>query len=151
MKQGLILLSMVFILSTACKSSRQTTADELKKLIIEKYAKLKVTLQNGDPSYVLSMHTNDAVLFKADGTEVSGIKELSLFYKNVATSRITIESNPVSVEKLADDTAFEFGVFTSTTTKGENYSSEYINIWKRVGNDWKIYKAIDHSAKALKE
>jgi uncharacterized protein (TIGR02246 family) len=118
----------------------------LKQLIIDKYKKIKVTLQNGDPTYVLDIHTDDAILFKADGNEVSGIKELSKFYKQVAASQITIESNPLSVEKLSEDTAFEFGVFTSTTTKGKKHSAKYMNIWKRYGNDWKIYKAIDHSA-----
>jgi uncharacterized protein (TIGR02246 family) len=145
MKQKLFLLNLTFIALMSCNSTHKITNDELKQVIIEKYKNLKITLQNGDPTYVLDMHTNDAVLFKANGTEVTGKNELNAFYKQVATYHLTIESTPISVEMLSDDTAFEFGVFNSTATNGKKKFAKYMNIWKRVGKGWKIFKAIDHS------
>ena len=88
MKTYFILLCMVTL--AACNSSHKTTNSELQQIIIEKYKMLKTTLKNGDPTFVLNMHTNDAVLFKADGKEVVGIKALSELYKQVAASHVTI-------------------------------------------------------------
>jgi ketosteroid isomerase-like protein len=145
MKQNLLLLWATFFLCTSCDSPHKINNDELKQIIIDKYKMITTTLQNGDETYVVNMHTDDAVLFKADGLEVVGIIALREFYKQVAASHVTINSNPISVEKLSEDIAFEFGTFNSTTTKGKKNSAKYMNIWKRVGKDWKILKAIDHS------
>jgi hypothetical protein len=66
------------------------------------------------------------------------------FYE-VAISRFIIKSTPTTIENLSDDTAFEVGVFTSTTKDGNINSSKYIIVWKKVGEDWKIYKSIDQA------
>lgn len=145
MKLKLLLLIGLIASSTSCISNRKITKDELKNLIIGKYEKMRVTIQNGDPSYVIKMHTDDAVLFKADGTETKGIEELSILYNQVAASGIDLKSIPITVEKLTEDSAFEVGVFTSTTKNGKISSSKYIIVWKKVGEDWKIYKSIDQA------
>jgi uncharacterized protein (TIGR02246 family) len=145
MKLKLLLLIGLIASSTSCISNRKITKEELKNLIINKYEKMRTTIQNGDPTFVIKMHTDDAVLFKADGTETKGIKELSILYNQVAASGIIIKSTPITIEKLSDDTAFEVGVFTSTTKNGKTNSSKYIIVWKKVDEDWKIYKSIDQA------
>jgi ketosteroid isomerase-like protein len=120
-------------------------SNELKQIITKKYEILRTSLKSGDPSYVITMHTEDAMLFKADGTETVGIKALKTFYERVAASGIDIKSTPTTLELLTDDMAFEVGVFNSTTKNGKQNSSKYVIIWKRIGSDWKIYKAIDQA------
>jgi ketosteroid isomerase-like protein len=146
--KSLFLIGLV-VSSTSCLSQKKITDNKLKILIIEKYEKMRATIQSGDPNYVIKMHTDDATLFKSDGTELNGIQQLGVLYKQVATSGIDIKSTPISVEKLSQDTAFEVGQFVSTTKDGKINSSKYIIIWKKVGNDWKIYKSIDQ-AKIMK-
>ena len=80
-----------------------------------------------------------------DWTEIVGKEALKALYKNVAASGVDIESVPTTVEKLSTDIAIEVGIFTSTTTTGKQNKGKYILIWKKVGNDWKIYKAIDQA------
>jgi ketosteroid isomerase-like protein len=145
MKLTLLLLIGLVASSTSCISNRKITNDKLKNLIIDKYEKMRVSIQSGDPTYVIKMHTDDAVLFKADGTETKGIKELSILYNQVAASRIIIKSTPTTIENISDNTAFEVGVFTATTKDGKISSSKYIIVWKKVGEDWKIYKSIDQA------
>jgi hypothetical protein len=58
---------------------------------------------------------------------------------------IDIKSTTISVEKLTNDTAFEVGTFVSTLKLGTQSKGKYIIIWKKVGENWRIYKAIDQA------
>jgi ketosteroid isomerase-like protein len=106
---------------------------------------VRTTLKNGDPNYVLNMHTQDAVQFLPNGTEVVGIEALRTFYEKIARLGVDIKSTTLTVEKLTDDTVFEVGTFTSTLKSGIQSSGKYIIIWKKIGENWKIYKAIDQA------
>lgn len=133
------------ILVSSCTKAQVISNDEVIKIIIEKYEKMRTTLKSGDPNYVLNMHAEDAILFLPNGKEVVGIIELGPFYEKVATTGIDINSIPTSIELLSEDVAYEVGTFTSTSKTGIQNSAKYINIWKRVEGDWKIVKAIDHA------
>ena len=133
------------LFAVSCKNKNDITNDELKAIIIKKTQTIRATLKNGDPSYVVNTHTDDAVQFMPDGTEIAGKEALKVLYNNVATAKIDIESVPTTVEKLSTDIAIEVGIFTSTTTTGKQSKGKYILIWKKVGDDWKIYKAIDQA------
>ena len=52
---------------------------------------------------------------------------------------------PTSVEQLAGDIVYEVGIFTSTSKTGTQNTAKYINIWKKIDGDWRIYKAIDQA------
>ena len=117
----------------------------MDQIITEKYENMRTTLKSGDPDYVLNMHTKDAILFMQNGKEVVGIEELRPFYEKVATTGIDINSTPTSIEFLSEDVVYEVGIFTTTSIAGIQNSAKYINIWKRVEGDWKIFKAIDQA------
>jgi ketosteroid isomerase-like protein len=135
----------LIILLSSYNSKAQTSNDEVKQIIIEKYKKVRITLKNGDPNYVLNMHTTDAILFLQNGKEVVGIAELKPFYEKVATTGIDINSTPTTVELLSDTVAFEVGTFIGTSKTGIQNSAKYVNIWKNIDEDWKLYKAIDQA------
>ena len=143
MKVKLCILFFLALVVVSC--NRAITNDELKAIFIEKTKITRTTLKNGDPSSVINMHTDDAIQFMPDGTEIVGKEALKILYKNVAASGVDIESIPTTVEKLSNDIAMEVGIFTSTTTTGKQNKGKYILIWKKVDNDWKIYKAIDQA------
>lgn len=133
------------ILLSSCDKEPVLSNDEVKQIIIEKYGNMRTTLKGGDPNYVLNMHTEDAILFLPNGKEVVGITQLKPFYEKVASTGVDIKSTPTSIEQLSENIVFEVGTFTSTSKTGVQASAKYINIWKRVEGDWKIYKAIDHA------
>ena len=141
----LIVLICAYIFLTSCSKKSLITKDEMKQIIIKKYENVRVTLKNGDPNYVVNIHTANAVQFLANGTEVVGIVALKAFYEKVATLGIDIKSIPTTIELLSNDTAFETGIFTSTSKTGKVSSAKYIIIWKKVNGDWKIHKAIDQA------
>jgi hypothetical protein len=41
--------------------------------------------------------------------------------------------------------AFEVGTFIGTSKTGIQNSAKYVNIWKKIDGDWKLYKAIDQA------
>jgi ketosteroid isomerase-like protein len=144
----LAIAASIFLPSSANQSAN--TNEEVKQVIIKKYEKMRVSLKNGDATYVLGMHTADAILFLPNGKEVVGMVVLKPFYEKVAMADIDINSTPTSVELLADDIAYEVGTFVSTSKTGIQNSAKYINIWKKVDGDWKIYKAIDQTKLVIK-
>lgn len=145
MKILLFPLVCLIIIFSSCITKAQNSNDDVKQIIIKKYEKMRMTLKNGDPNYVLEMHSKDAILFLRDGTEVAGITALTPFYQKVASTGIDIKSTPTTVELISENVAFEVGVFTSTSKTGIQNSAKYINIWKKIDGDWKLYKAIDQA------
>lgn len=145
MKSMLILFvcSSTFLLS--CNKKSVNSNDAIRQIIIKKYEKVRATLKNGDPNYVLNMHSKDAVLFLKNGTQVDGIAALKIFYEKVAPTGIDIESTPTTIELLSENVAFEVGTFTSTSKTGIQNSAKYINIWKKTDGDWKLFKSIDQA------
>lgn len=139
----LLVCSGIFLLS--CDKKSLVSNHEIKQIIVEKYTKMRTTLKSGDPTYVLNMHTDDAVLFLQNGKQVVGITALKPFYEKVASTGIDIKSTPITVELLTNEIAFEIGIFTSTSKTGIQNSAKYINIWKKVDGDWKLAKAIDQA------
>ncbi len=133
------------IVLSSCNTKSSVSENDVKEIIIEKYKNMRTTLKSGDPNYVLNMHTKDAVLFLQNGKEVAGVIELRPLYEKVASTGIEINSAPTKIELISENLAFEIGVFTSTSKTGEQNSAKYINIWKRVEGDWKIFKAIDQA------
>ena len=137
----LFVCSNTFLLS--CNKKSVNSNDVIRQIIIKKYENVRATLKNGDPNYVLNMHSKDAVLFLLNGKEVVGITALKPFYEKVASTGIDIESTPTTIELLSENVAFEAGTFTSTSKTGIQNSAKYINIWKKTDGDWKLFKAID--------
>lgn len=131
----ILLLSVAYLITliTSCNTKAQNSKNDIvKQIIIQKYEKMRTTLKSGDPNYVLEMHSEDAILFLPNGTEVVGINALKPFYEKVAITGIDIESTPTSVELLSENIAFEVGIFTSTTKTNKKNSAKYINIWKKL-------------------
>ncbi|CAN5329233.1 hypothetical protein BH10BAC4_BH10BAC4_06870 [soil metagenome] len=143
MKVNTFVLFFLVLVIISCNT--EITNDELKAIIIKNDEIIRTTLKNGDPSFVINMHTDDAIQFMPDGTEIAGKDRLREFYNRVATSRVDIESIPTTVEILSSDIAMEVGIFISTTITGEKNKGKYVLIWKKVDSDWKIYKAIDQA------
>jgi hypothetical protein len=132
-------------LCTSCSKKMMISESEMKKIILDKYEKVRTSLKNGDPNYVLDLHTKDAILFLPNGKEVTGIKELRPFYEGVAQAKVDIKSTPTNIEIFAHDIVFEVGTYTSTSQTGVQNSAKYINIWRKIDGDWKLFKAIDQA------
>jgi ketosteroid isomerase-like protein len=145
MKLKLFILAFTALFLAGCTKKIAPTNNDIKQIIVKINENVRTTLKNGDPNYVLSIHTQDAIQFLSDGTEVVGITALKTFYEKIASMGIDIKSTTISVEKLTNDTAFEVGTFVSTLKSGTQSKGKYIIIWKKVGENWKIYKAIDQA------
>jgi ketosteroid isomerase-like protein len=145
MKRQLFILVCSTLFFAGCTKKNTMTNDDIKQIIIKTNENVRMTLKNGDPNFVISIHAQDAIQFLSNGTEVVGIQALRTFYEKIATMGIDIKSTTITVEKLTDDTVFEVGTFISTLKSGIQSKGKYIIIWKKIGESWKIYKAIDQA------
>jgi ketosteroid isomerase-like protein len=145
MNLKLSILACIAFFLASCTKKIALTNNDIKQIIIKTNENVRMTLKNGDPNYVISIHAQDAIQFLPNGTEVVGIAALRTFYEKIAPMGIDIKSTTISVEKLTDDTAFEVGTFISTLKSGTQSKGKYIIIWKKIGENWRIYKAIDQA------
>jgi ketosteroid isomerase-like protein len=145
MKLKLFILLFSTLFFAGCAKKIALTNDDIKQIIIKTNENVRTTLKKGDPNYVLSIHAQDATQFLPNGTEVVGIAALRTFYEKIAPMGIDIKSTTISVEQLTDDTVFEVGTFISTLKSGTQSKGKYIIIWKKIGKNWRIYKAIDQA------
>jgi ketosteroid isomerase-like protein len=145
MKSILLRVVCLTVFLSSCNKKDSNSNDDIKQIITKKYEKMRTTIKSGDPNYVLEMHSKDAILFLQNGMEIVGITALKPFYEKVALTGIDIKSIPTTIELLSENVAFEVGIFTSTSKTGTQNSAKYINIWKKIEGDWKLYKAIDHA------
>ena len=145
MKLKLLLLTYLVLFFASCTKKNTITNDDIKQIIVKTNDTVRTTLKNGDPNYVINLHTQDAIQFLPNGTEVVGIVALRTFYEKIARLGIDIKSTTLSIEKLSDNTVFEVGTFTSTSKTGVQSLGKYIIIWKKIGGNWKIFKAIDQA------
>lgn len=93
MKSILLPVVCLSILLSFCNKNSSNPNDDVKQIIIEKYAKMRTTLKSGDPDYVLAMHSKNATLFLQNRTQIVGIAALKPFYEKVALSGIDIKKH----------------------------------------------------------
>ena len=112
-----LFLCSVIVLSS-CNEKSTISNNAIRQIIIKKYEKVRVTLKNGDPNYVLNMHSKDAILFLRNGTEAVGISSLKPFYEKVASTGIDIKVLVAipDVASHAPDTAFDVEHFVYDKT-----------------------------------
>jgi ketosteroid isomerase-like protein len=81
MKLKLSILACTALFLASCTKKIGLTNNDIKQIIVKTNENVRTTLKNGDPNYVLSIHTQDAIQFLSDGTEVVGIAALKTFYE----------------------------------------------------------------------
>ena len=72
MKHTLFLFIYLGILTASYGQKSKESNQEIKQIIVKKYEQMRITLKNGDPNYVLNMHSKDAILFLPNGKEITG-------------------------------------------------------------------------------
>ncbi|WP_420573507.1 YybH family protein [Kordia sp.] len=88
-------------------------------------------------------YTKDAKIFPQRGDIIEGIENITKYWilpEGVTTKNHKI--TPVEI-KIVEDTAYDYGYYEGTTVRANGQTSswkgKYVIVWKRVGNDWKMY------------
>jgi uncharacterized protein (TIGR02246 family) len=95
----------------------------------------------GDTAAIASLYKDDAVLLTPGAEVVQGKADIEAFAKRSIESLGDMTLTAVDVKPLGNSVVREIGTFT-LKTKGQTPPREivgkYVNIWERVGEDWKM-------------
>lgn len=91
---------------------------------------------------VVAMYTDDARIFPA-GRDILGGSDLAEYWnpKDLNSKIIYHKVTPEEI-KIIGEEAYDWGYYegTSESERGQsNWRGKYIIIWKKIGDDWKIY------------
>ena len=148
MKKALLLVLIAF---TLVQCSEQKTIDTQKDIdqIHQNIKNFSSYVNSSNYQMIGASYTKDAKIFPQRGKIISGIEGILKYWKlpeGVQTSNHKITPTEITV---VGDTAYDYGYYEGTTIKanGEKSSWEgkYVIVWKRVGNDWKMYLDIWNS------
>ena len=161
MKQFFILsLTIATLLTSACNNITSTTANKdnpsnldttgLRKIIDEKNNKFTQAHIVGDTAFLNNIFTQDGRVFAPNSEVITGhsaIAAINLEYINFGIKEFREETTALygSGDYLINEgTYFMSYGKDSTIEKGK-----FINIWKKLDNDWKLYSNIWNSSMPL--
>lgn len=111
-----------------------------QKPIDEANAKLEALQKAGDAAGMAEMYTKDAILLPAGGPRTEGREAIEAFWEGMLGSGV--EDVQLTTEDLmpaGDDLAYEIGRYTATPADADPVSGQYLVLWKRVDDAWKLH------------
>ncbi|MDO5981263.1 nuclear transport factor 2 family protein [Flavivirga spongiicola] len=126
-------------------SNSQTDIEKEKhiKQIIENTKNFSEYVNTSNYKMIGESYTDDAKIFPQRGEILEG-KEAILKYwtlpKGIKTINHKITQHKI---RIVENTAYDYGLYQGTTVKenGEqsNWSGKYVIVWKKEGENWKMY------------
>jgi len=91
----------------------------------------------------VALFTDDAQILPQHGPAVSGHKEIEAFLKDSMNQRVTYDTD-TQMSIVRGDLAVEQGRYVVRNIRRglDVEEGKYLHVWRRVGNDWKLYRMI---------
>lgn len=111
-----------------------------RKPIDRANAKLEALQIQGDAAGMAEMYTEDAILLPAGSERVDGREAIEDFWREKLVAGI--EDVQLTTEDLVEidgDLAYEIGRYTTQPRDAAPVSGQYLVLWKRAGNEWRLH------------
>jgi uncharacterized protein (TIGR02246 family) len=91
----------------------------------------------------LALFTDDAEILPQHGPKVKGRKEIETYLQDSMNKRVSYRTD-TEMSIVRDDLAVEQGRYVvRNVARGLDVEEgKYLHVWRRVGNDWKLYRMI---------
>ncbi|MEO1513497.1 MAG: nuclear transport factor 2 family protein [Bacteroidota bacterium] len=139
------ILTFLVVLSICLQGISQNYVGDKRDIdqILENAAAFSEYYVNGDADKIVASYTKDGKIFPSGQDIQEGPKALlSYWTPREGYKGLSHKITPVEI-KIMGDEAYDYGYYegTSQNPKGEvsSWKGKYLIIWKRVGNDWKMY------------
>ena len=111
-----------------------------KAAVQELTDKWAAAFNEGDAAAVAALYTEDAYLLAPDMEITQGRDGIQKFWQGGIEQLSDMKLTVVDVKLLGENALREVGTFTAKT-KGDQpqeVSGKYVNIWEKVGDEWKL-------------
>jgi len=103
-------------------------------------ARLVELQKNGDAAGMAEMYTEDAILLPAGSDRVEGRKAIEAFWRETLGSGVEdVQLTTETLVAVGDDLAYEIGRYTTRPRDAAPVSGQYLVLWKRAGNGWRLH------------
>ena len=91
----------------------------------------------------LALFTDDAEILPQHGPKVKGAKEIEAYLQDSMNKRVSYDTD-TEMSIVRDDLAVEQGRYVVRNVRRglDVEAGKYLHVWRRVGNDWKLYRMI---------
>jgi uncharacterized protein (TIGR02246 family) len=91
----------------------------------------------------VALFTDDAEILPQHGPKVSGKKDIETFLQDSMNQRVSYDTD-TKMTIVRDDLAVEEGTYVVRNVRRglDVEQGKYLHVWRRVGNDWKLYRMI---------
>ncbi|MEL7247617.1 MAG: nuclear transport factor 2 family protein [Bacteroidota bacterium] len=126
-----------------CTKKRYSTNEQQHKELLAGIADFSKEVVAGNAKAVAEMYTEDGKIFPGGRRIMEGQEVLEQYWTPASTARISYHKITPEEIKFIGDYAYDFGYYEGKTTTQEGETSDwagkYVIVWKRVGEEWKIY------------
>ncbi len=112
-------------------------------IIKENSVKFSKAYMDGDVDTLVSLYTDDGMIFPNNRKILSGKKLLESYWtlpEDVKTLHHKVTAEEIIIE---NDTAYDYGYYEGKTLTKDNkevsWQGKYVIVWKKIDGDWKIY------------
>jgi len=91
----------------------------------------------------LALFTDDAEILPQHGPKVKGQKEIEAYLRDSMNKRVSYRTD-TEMSVVSGDLAVEQGRYVVRNVRRglDVEEGKYLHVWRRVGNDWKLYRMI---------
>lgn len=127
-------------------SANSNPSEELEQAIQENFKKMGQAMANSDAELLATYFTEDAIL-KFPGFEtIKGRKAIADHHEMMINQGISVRPKTTEVEKIGN-TGYEIGTYQLLNKEGQEIDSgTYATIWKKVNDEWKLYRDVVSSS-----
>jgi uncharacterized protein (TIGR02246 family) len=96
-----------------------------------------------DLAACVALFTDDAEILPQHGPKVTGKKDIEAFLQDSMNQRVSYDTD-TQMTIVRDDLAVEEGRYVVRNVRRglDVEEGKYLHVWRRVGNDWKLYRMI---------
>lgn len=144
MKAAIYLLIPLFCLCMSTSLAQTYIGDEEEIDQILKNTKVfSQHVMNSDYDRIAQAYTTDGKIMPNGPEIITGHDKIKAYWTlPEGTSTIYHEVSPEEI-KIIDDHAYDYGYYKGTTRKPDgtevSWKGKYVIVWRKEGNDWKIY------------
>ena len=134
---------LIGLLMTACSSPQPSISihdsEEVRRAINETYDRVKQGILDKDVEAVADMYTEDAVLYRADGSIVRGKEALRTVLKGLVNSGSVLDCEAQEVA-MQGAIAIEIGLCASVREGVTVDQVKYQMLWREDGGQWRAFR-----------